>query len=507
MVRVKPFAAIRPPKDIVTEVAAPPYDVLNSEEAKEMAGEKSLLHITKPEIDFNPILEDHDPKVYDEAVKNFKEWQAKGWLRRDPKECYYVYAQTMEGRTQYGLVLCAHTDDYASGKIKKHELTRKDKEDDRMVHVRIQNANIEPVFFAYKDNHVLNEIVAQTVKKAPEYDFIDENKFGHKFWVIDDDKTIDQITRLFQNDVDAFYVADGHHRTAAAARVGAEKRAQNPNHTGDEEYNFFMAVCFPESQLKILDYNRVVKDLNGLSKEQFIAALEENFTVREMGKEIYHPDHLHNFSMYLDGKWYSLEALPGRYDDKDPIGVLDVTILSNLVLDKVLGIKDLRTDKRIDFVGGIRGLGELSRRVDNGEMKVAFALYPVSMQQLIDIADTGTRRSSRPFSPWEINDGNLAEVQLGLRQAFNAEGEWLSSQLQDVARDLAEMYFDAHRHDIAGIIDGSLMAGYDEGELRDSFTKAAYASTAYALLSRCGYDPAAYFDEADFAFLLSLIHI
>ena len=258
-----------------------------------------------------------------------------------------------------------------------------------MVHVRIQNANIEPVFFAYKDNHVLNEIVAQTVKKAPEYDFIDENKFGHKFWVIDDDKTIDQITRLFQNDVDAFYVADGHHRTAAAARVGAEKRAQNPNHTGDEEYNFFMAVRFPESQLKILDYNRVVKDLNGLSKEQFIAALEENFTVREMGVEIYHPDHLHNFSMYLDGKWYSLEALPGRYNDKDPIGVLDVTILSNLVLDKVLGIKDLRTDKRIDFVGGIRGLGELSRRVDSGEMKVAFALYPVSMQQLIDIADTG----------------------------------------------------------------------------------------------------------------------
>ena len=419
MVRVKPFAAIRPPKDIVTEVAAPPYDVLNSEEAKEMAGEKSLLHITKPEIDFNPILEDHDPKVYDEAVKNFKEWQKKGWLRRDPKECYYVYAQTMEGRTQYGLVLCAHTDDYASGKIKKHELTRKDKEDDRMVHVRIQNANIEPVFFAYKDNHVLNEIVAQTVKKAPEYDFIDENKFGHKFWVIDDDKTIDQITRLFQNDVDAFYVADGHHRTAAAARVGAEKRAQNPNHTGDEEYNFFMAVCFPESQLKILDYNRVVKDLNGLSKEQFIAALEENFTVREMGKEIYHPDHLHNFSMYLDGKWYSMEALPGRYDDKDPIGVLDVTILSNLVLDKVLGIKDLRTDKRIDFVGGIRGLGELSRRVDSGEMKVAFALYPVSMQQLIDIADTGNimppkttwfepklrhphsrLESSRPYTAW-----------------------------------------------------------------------------------------------------------
>ncbi len=389
MVRVKPFAAIRPPKVIVTEVAAPPYDVLNSAEAKEMAGEKSLLHITKPEIDFEPMLEDHDPEVYAKAVENFKAWQAKGWLRRDPKECYYVYAQTMEGRTQYGLVLCAHTDDYATGKIKKHELTRKDKEDDRMVHVRIQNANIEPVFFAYKDNDILNKIVAQTVLREPEYNFVDENNFGHKFWVIDDDKTIDQITRLFTGNVEAFYVADGHHRTAAAARVGAEKRAQNPNHTGDEEYNFFMAVCFPESQLKILDYNRVVKDLNGLSSEEFLAALAKDFTVVEKGTEIYHPDHLHNFSMYLDGKWYSLEALPGRYDDSDPIGVLDVTILSNLVLDSILGIKDLRTDKRIDFVGGIRGLGELSRRVDSGEMKVAFALYPVSMGQLIDIADTG----------------------------------------------------------------------------------------------------------------------
>lgn len=389
MVRVKPFAAIRPPKNIVTEVAAPPYDVLNSEEAKKMAGEKSLLHITKPEIDFDPILEDHDPRVYDEAVKNFKEWQTKGWLRQDPKECYYVYAQTMGDRTQYGLVLCAHTDDYATGKIKKHELTRKDKEDDRMIHVRIQNANIEPVFFAYKDDKVLEDIIAETVKKAPEYDFVDENGFGHKFWVIDDDATIAHITSEFSSHVDAFYVADGHHRTAAAARVGAEKRAQNPHHTGNEEYNFFMAVCFPESQLKILDYNRVVKDLNGRTKEQFLRALELDFDVKEMGAEIYHPAHLHNFSMYLDGKWYSLEALPGRYDDADPIGVLDVTILSHLVLDKVLGIKDLRTDDRIDFVGGIRGLGELKRRVDSGEMMVAFALYPVSMQQLINIADTG----------------------------------------------------------------------------------------------------------------------
>jgi uncharacterized protein (DUF1015 family) len=354
-----------------------------------MAGEKSLLHITKPEIDFDPILEDHDPRVYDEAVKNFKEWQTKGWLRQDPKECYYVYAQTMGDRTQYGLVLCAHTDDYATGKIKKHELTRKDKEDDRMIHVRIQNANIEPVFFAYKDDKVLEDIIAETVKKEPEYDFVDENGFGHKFWVIDDDATIARITSEFSSNVDAFYVADGHHRTAAAARVGAEKKAQNPHHTGNEEYNFFMAVCFPESQLKILDYNRVVKDLNGRTKEQFLRALELDFDVKEMGAEIYHPAHLHNFSMYLDGKWYSLEALPGRYDDADPIGVLDVTILSHLVLDKVLGIKDLRTDDRIDFVGGIRGLGELKRRVDSGEMMVAFALYPVSMQQLINIADTG----------------------------------------------------------------------------------------------------------------------
>ena len=389
MVRVKPFAAIRPPKGIVTEVAAPPYDVLDSAEARKMAGEKSLLHITKPEIDFEPMLEEHDQRVYDRAVENFKEWQKKGWLRRDAKECYYVYAQTMEGRTQYGLVLCAHTDDYATGKIKKHELTRKDKEDDRMVHVRIQNANIEPVFFAYKDNKALGEIVARAASKSPEYDFTDENGFGHRFWIIDDDETIARITRLFTTEVDAFYVADGHHRTAAAARVGAEKRASNPHHTGDEEYNFFMAVCFPESELKILDYNRVVKDLGSHSKEEFLAELGKDFVVRNMGTGIYHPDHLHNFSMYLDGEWYSLEALPGRYDDKDPIGVLDVTILSNLVLDRILGIKDLRTDKRIDFVGGIRGLEELSRRVDSGEMKVAFALYPVSMGQLIDIADTG----------------------------------------------------------------------------------------------------------------------
>ena len=408
MVRVKPFAALRPPKNIATEVAAPPYDVLNSLEAKKMAGPKSLLHITKPEIDFEPIADEHSQAVYDKAVENFRLWRERGWLVRDPSECYYVYAQTMDGRTQYGLVLCAHTDDYASGIIKKHELTRKDKEDDRMIHVRIQNANIEPVFFSYRDNPQLNEIVAKTVAGPSEYKFTDENGFGHEFWVIDDQATVRRITDIFTGCVDAFYVADGHHRTAAAARVGAEKRAQNPNHTGNEEYNYFMAVCFPESQLKIIDYNRVVKDLNGLSTKEFFKALEEDFDIeckcdctKDGGacdceypchcscSEIYHPSGLHNFSMYIEGVWYSLTAKPGRYDDSDPIGVLDVTILSRLVLDKILGIKDLRTDKRIDFVGGIRGLGELSRRVDSGEMKVAFALYPVSMKQLLDIADSG----------------------------------------------------------------------------------------------------------------------
>ena len=408
MVRVKPFAALRPPKDIVTEVAAPPYDVLNSEEARQMAGPKSLLHITKPEIDFEPIAGEHEQRTYDKAVENFKTWQKNGWLVREDKEKYYVYAQTMGERTQYGLVLCAHTDDYASGIIKKHELTRKDKEDDRMIHVRIQNANIEPVFFAFKDNAELGAIIAAAAAGTPEYKFVDENKFTHTFWVIDDDAVNARITEIFSNDIDAFYVADGHHRTAAAARVGAEKKAQNPHHTGNEEYNYFMAVCFPESQLAIIDYNRVVKDLNGLDAKDFFKALEEDFVVeckcdctKDGGEcrceypchckcsQIYHPCGLHNFSMYFEGVWYSLTAKEGRYDDNDPIGVLDVTILSNLVLDKILGIKDLRTDKRIDFVGGIRGLGELARRVDSGEMKVAFALYPVSMQQLINIADTG----------------------------------------------------------------------------------------------------------------------
>ena len=388
MVRIKPFAAVRPPKELVEEVAARPYDVLNSAEAKVEASEKSLLHITKPEIDFEPMPDEHSQEVYDQAVKNFKSWQEKGWLVQDSKPCYYIYAQTMNGKTQYGLVLCAHTDDYSEGKIKKHELTRKDKEDDRMLHVRIQNANIEPVFFSYPDNAEIDAIVRKYTAGKPEYDFTAEDGFGHHFWVIDDDDTVRRITEIFK-DIPAFYVADGHHRTAAAARVGAEKRTGNPDHTGNEEYNYFMAVAFPESQLTIIDYNRVVKDLNGLTAEEFLKALEEDFIVEKKGKEICKPEHLHNFSMYLGGEWYSLEAREGRYDDSDPIGVLDVTILSNLVLDRILGIKDLRTDKRIDFVGGIRGLGELSKRVDSGEMAVAFALYPVSMKQIVDIADSG----------------------------------------------------------------------------------------------------------------------
>ena len=387
--KIKPFAGVRPPKELASEVASRPYDVLNSEEAKNEAGEKSLLHIIKPEIDFDPIADEHEQKTYDKAVENFKKWQDNGWLVQDEKEMYYIYAQTMDGRTQYGLVAAANVDDYMTGKIKKHELTRKDKEDDRMIHVRIQNANLEPVFFAYPDVDEMNKIVENIVKnQEPEYDFVAEDGFGHTFWKIEDDATNARITEIFAN-VPAFYVADGHHRTAAAARVGAEKREQNPNHTGNEEYNYFLAVIFPESQLKVIDYNRVVKDLNGLSKEEFLSKLSESFDVVEMGSEIYHPTKLHNFSMYLDGKWYSLTAKAGTYNDNDPIGVLDVTVLSNLVFDKILNLGDLRTSKRIDFVGGIRGLGELKKRVDSGEMAVAFALYPVTMRQIIDIADTG----------------------------------------------------------------------------------------------------------------------
>ena len=391
MAVIKPFKGVRPPKSMVEEVASRPYDVLNSEEAREEAkgNEKSLYHIIKPEIDFPVGTDEHDPAVYDKAVENFKMFQEKGWLVQDDKENYYVYAQTMNGKTQYGLVVGAYVPDYMNGVIKKHELTRRDKEEDRMKHVRINNANIEPVFFAYPDNAELDAIVAKYTAREPEYDFIAPGDgFGHTLWVIDEKDDIDRITALFA-DMPALYIADGHHRSAAAALVGAEKAAQNPNHKGDEEYNYFMAVCFPASQLTIIDYNRVVKDLNGLTAEQFLKALEKDFIVEEKGESIYKPSSLHNFSLYLAGKWYSLTAKPGTYDDNDPIGVLDVTISSNLILDEILGIKDLRSDKRIDFVGGIRGLEELKRRVDSGEMAMALALYPVSMKQLMDIADTG----------------------------------------------------------------------------------------------------------------------
>ena len=392
MATIRPFKGIRPPKELVEKVESRPYDVLSSEEARAEAGdnEMSLYHIIKPEIDFSPETSEYDPKVYEQAARNFKKFKDKGWLVQDEKPAYYIYAQTMNGKTQYGLVVGAFVEDYLNGTIKKHELTRKDKEEDRMKHVRVNDANIEPVFFAYPDNKVLDELINKYVKNnAPEYDFIAPiDGFGHQFWVISDANDIDVITKEFAK-MPALYIADGHHRSAAAALVGAEKAKNNPNHKGDEEYNYFMAVCFQASQLTILDYNRVVKDLNGLTSAQFLEKLEKNFDVQRMGKEIYHPTGLHNFSLYLDGEWYSLTAKKGTYNDADPIGVLDVDISSRLILDEILGIKDLRTDKRIDFVGGIRGLNELKERVDSGEMKMALALYPVSMQQIMDIADSG----------------------------------------------------------------------------------------------------------------------
>ena len=390
MAKIKPFKGLRPPKDLVTEVASRPYDVLDSEEARAEAGDnlKSLYHIIKPEIDFEPGKDEHAPEVYDKAVENFKAFQENGWLVQDDAEHYYIYAQTMNGRTQYGIVIAANVADYMEGRIKKHELTRRDKEEDRMKHVRINNANIEPVFFAFPDNDELEKIIKDVTSGTPEYDFVSADGFGHHFWVIDDNATIARITELFDA-IPSLYIADGHHRTAAAALVGNEKAQNNPNHAGDEEYNYFLAVAFPASHLKIIDYNRVVKDLNGLSPEEFLAALEKDFIVELKGEEEYRPAGLHNFSLYLDGKWYSLTAREGRYDDNDPIGKLDVTVSSDLILRDILGIHDLRSDKRIDFVGGIRGLGELKRRVDSGEMKVALALYPVTMDQLMDIADTG----------------------------------------------------------------------------------------------------------------------
>jgi len=389
MVKIKPFKAVRPPREYAAEVASRPYDVLNSVEAKAEATERSLLHIIKPEIDFDPIADEHSQPVYEKAVENFRRWRDEGWLVQDDEERYYIYAQTMDGRTQYGLAMCCHFEDYLSGAIKKHELTRPDKEEDRMIHVNNQSANIEPVFFAYPANEEIDAIVKSIVEnEEPEYDFVAADGFGHHMWPVKDKAVNDRITEIFAS-IPALYVADGHHRTAAAARVGQERMKANPNHTGEEEYCYFLAVTFPDNQLAIIDYNRVVRDLNGLTPDELLEKLNESFVVECKGEEVYKPDTLHNFSMYLEGKWYSLTAKEGTYDDNDPIGVLDVTVLSDLVLDKILGIEDLRTSKRIDFVGGIRGLGELKRRVDSGEMKVAFALYPVSMKQLIDIADTG----------------------------------------------------------------------------------------------------------------------
>lgn len=391
MATIKPFRGLRPPRELVERVESRPYDVLESDEARAEAGdnEMSLYHIIKPEIDFPEGTSEYDPRVYQRAAENFQAFQDNGWLVQDDKEMYYIYAQTMNGKTQYGLVIGAHTKDYQSGLIKKHELTRRDKEEDRMKHVRVNNANIEPVFFAYPDNEVLDALIMRYASTEPEYDFIAPiDGFRHQFWLVDDDTDIRTITDEFSK-MPALYIADGHHRSAAAALVGAEKAAQDPSNTGTEEYNYFMAVAFQASQLTILDYNRVVKDLNGLSTDEFLKKLGEDFEVVCKGEDLYKPAKLHEFSLYVDGKWYSLVARPGTYKEDDPIGVLDVDISSRLILDKILGIKDLRSDKRIDFVGGLRGLGELKRRVDSGEMRMALALYPVTMQQIMDIADSG----------------------------------------------------------------------------------------------------------------------
>ncbi|MBO4362615.1 MAG: DUF1015 domain-containing protein [Paludibacteraceae bacterium] len=388
--RIKPFRGIRPPKALAKQVSSRPYDVLDSDEARqEAAGNPmSLYHIIKPEINFEPGTDEHDPRVYEKAAEQFKLFKQKGWLVQDKEEKYYVYAQTMDGRTQYGLVVAAWVEDYMEGRIKKHELTRRDKEEDRMKHVRVNNANIEPVFFAYPHRSDLDAIVARVTSKEPEYDFVsDLDGFRHTFWVIDDAAIIATITRIV-GDIPAMYIADGHHRSAAAALVGNEKKLQNPNHTGNEEYNYFLAVCFPDNQLHVMDYNRVVRDLNGMTPAEFLHKLEENFIVEDKGTAIYRPEALHTFALYVGGRWYKLTAKPDTYTD-DPIGVLDVTVSSNLILDKLLGIKDLRSDKRIDFVGGIRGLKELQDRVDSGEMAMALALYPVTMQQIINIADSG----------------------------------------------------------------------------------------------------------------------
>jgi len=387
---LKPFKAFRPKPEQAKDIASRPYDVLNSDEAREevKGNDLSFLHVVKPEIDLPKGIDEHSDEVYNKGKENLMKLISEGTLVQDEQPCYYVYAQTMGARTQYGLVGCASVKDYMNGIIKKHELTRPDKEEDRMNHVRTTNFNAEPVFFAYKDNEVIDMIIKDAILIDPAYSFVADDGISHYLWVIDNGAKVRELERLFKEEVECLYVADGHHRTAAAALVGKEREENNPNHTGDEEYNFFLSVNFPESQLNIIDYNRVVKDLNGMTADELIEKLSASFTVEEKGADIYKPDELHNFSMYLEGKWYSLTAKEGTFNDSDPIGVLDVTILTDQVLEPLLDIKDLRRSKRIDFVGGIRGLGELKRRVDNGEMKVAFALYPVSMKQLMDIADT-----------------------------------------------------------------------------------------------------------------------
>lgn len=390
MAILKAFKGWRPPAEIVKALASRPYDVLNSEEARDEAANNpySLLHIIKPEIDLPKDVNLYSEEVYNKAAANLAEFREKGWLVQDEEDYLYIYAQTMDGKTQYGIVGCAGIEDYMNNVIKKHELTRPDKEEDRMKHVRITNANMEPVFFTYPAKKEIDSIVADYVaKNKAVYDFTADDGFGHHFWVIREQEIIDKLITLFA-ELPATYVADGHHRTAAAALVGNEKKNNNPNHKGDEEYNFFLAVHFPDNQLTIIDYNRVVKDLNGMSKDEFLQKLEKSFVIEKKGKAIYKPHSLHNFSLYIDGEWYAMQAREGVYDDNDPIGILDVTILTHEVLEPLLNIKDLRRSNRIDFVGGIRGLEELSSRVDSGEMVAAFALYPVSMKQLIDIADT-----------------------------------------------------------------------------------------------------------------------
>jgi uncharacterized protein (DUF1015 family) len=386
----KPFKAARPASDKVKLVACRPYDVLSASEAKEEAfgNPDSFYHVIKPEIDFPEDHNPYDESVYKKGKGNYDQLKDSGVLKQDEKECFYVYQLIMDGHKQTGLVGCCAIDDYFDNHIKKHELTRPDKEEDRKNHVRFGKMNAEPVFFSYPHVSEIDSLV-DSVKSAsdPEYDITTDDGIQHTLWVISSDDDILKIENYFSSKVPSIYVADGHHRTAAGALVGQEFRERNNGSKDDgQRYNYFMSVVFPDNQLKIIDYNRVVKDLNGLSESDFMSKLENSFNVSEKSSQ-YRPASLHYIGMYLSGRWYELKAKTNTYDDNDPVGVLDVTILSKEVLEPLFDIVDLRRDKRIDFVGGIRGLGELEKRVDSGEMKVAFAMYPVSMQQLIDISD------------------------------------------------------------------------------------------------------------------------